>query len=162
LPTTVITNLGAHYSGQAAENTINKLLSSPFAEARLLGKMAFEELFKISPNFLQNINFRHGESARNYRNEIYNLHHKVTDKYLKGLNEGNDQNEVKIVDWDKNGLLKIASQILYTSQICTNFSKRQINNYVKENKDLVPEIIKNSIPDRSNLNITEGINFKGL
>ena len=151
LPTTVITNLGAHYSGQAAENTINKLLSSQFAEARLLGKMAYEELFKISPNFLQNINFRHGESARNYRKEIYNLHHKITDKYIKSLDGINDNDEVKIVDWDKNGLLKIAAQILYTSQTNTNFSKRQINNYVKENKDLVPEIIKNSIPDRSKL-----------
>lgn len=149
LPTTVITNLGAHYSGQAAENAINKLLSSPFAEARLLGKMAYEELFKISPNFLQNINFRHGESARNYRKEVYNLHHKITDKYIKRLDGVEDIDEVKIIDWDKDGLSKIASQILYTSQTNTYVSKRQINDWIKKNIDTVPLIIKDSIPDRS-------------
>ena len=149
LPTTVITNLGAHYSGQAAENTINKLLISPFAEARLLGKMAYNELYKISPNFLQNIDNKHGESARNYRKEISNLHLKTVNKYFKNINTQEDLDEVKIVDWDKDPLFKIASQILYTAQLNTRYSKKQIGVWLMKNKKLIPEIVKSSIPDRS-------------
>jgi len=68
LPTTTVTNLGAHFSGQAAENTINKMMSSPHAEVRLLGLLAYKELEKIIPNFLQKIDHKHGEIMREYRN----------------------------------------------------------------------------------------------
>jgi thymidylate synthase ThyX len=41
LPLTMVSNLGAHYSGQAVEHTINKMLSSPNQEVLLVGSMAF-------------------------------------------------------------------------------------------------------------------------
>jgi len=149
LPTTVVTNLGAHFSGQAAENTINKMLISPHAEVRLLGKMAYEELNKISPNFLQNIESDFGSLARNYRSETRKLQEKISDKFIKNMEKEENLNDVKIIDFDKDFDIKIASQVLYTGQTKTYLSKRQIVNWCKKNRSLLPKIIFASITDRS-------------
>lgn len=149
LPTTVVTNLGAHYSGQSAENTINKMLISNHSEVRTLGKMAYEELIKISPNFLQNINFDFGRMARNYRKEIKSLQLKVTEKYLKAIALDDDSQDVRLVSYDSDALLKIASQILYTNQSKSYLSKKQIIDFLKKNKKVLIKIIFESIPDRS-------------
>jgi len=149
LPTTTVTNLGAHFSGQAAENTINKMLVSPHAEVRLLGKMAYEELVKVSPNFLQNLDSRFGEIARNYRKEIRDLHQKNANKYLKDVKDEDDLKDVRLIDFDRDIDIKIASQILYTAQTETYLSKKQVLIWCKKNRKLLPQIIFSSIPDRS-------------
>lgn len=148
LPTTTVTNLGAHFSGQAAENTINKMLISPHAEVRLLGKMAYEELVKVSPNFLQNLSSKFGEIARNYRKEIRELQSKSANKYLKKIKE-DDSKDVRLIDYDRDVDIKIASQILYTAQTKTYLSKNQIIDWCKNNRKLLSQVIYSSIPDRT-------------
>jgi len=149
LPTTVVTNLGAHFSGQATENTINKMLISPYSEVRLLGEMAYEELIKISPNFLQNINSEYGKLAREYRKEIKTLQQKVSNSFSRNIKDGNDTKDVQIIDYDRDTGVKIASQIIYTNQTKSYLSKFQILKWVRKNKKLLPKILLLSIPNRS-------------
>ncbi len=148
LPTTVVTNLGGHFSGQSAENMINKMLISQHAEVRLLGKMAYEELTKVSPNFLQNIDSKYGEIARNYRNEIKDRSNKNANKYLKKIKKEDDQKDVRVIDFDRDMDIKIASQILYAAQTKTYLSKKQVLDWCKRNRKALTEIIFSSIPDR--------------
>jgi thymidylate synthase ThyX len=150
LPTTVLTNLGAHFSGHAAENTINKMLISPFTEVRLLGKMAYEELVKISPNFLQNISLKYGEVAREYRKEIRSLQRIESAKFSKSIKEDTDDTkDVQITDYDRDTDIKIASQIIYTAQTKNYLSKSQILKWVKKNRKSLPKLLLSSIPDRT-------------
>lgn len=150
LPTTTVTNLGAHLSGQATENTINKMLASPYSEVRFLGFLALEELLKVSPNFLQNINFRHGELVREYKKELLLLQQKTADSWAKKVKNQKDLSDVRIVSFDKDGGAKIISQILYTGQTQTYLSKNEIFTWIKNklNKDSWEKILISSIPDR--------------
>lgn len=151
LPTTSVTNLGAHLSGQATENTLNKMLCSKYAEVRLLGQMAYEELLKVVPNFLQNIDHQHGGVARNYRQSALSLAASITDKHIPNLKLEDNEEGVRLVDWDRNAAANIASQILYTGQNKTYFGKTEFYKWAinKANKNKVLKIIKEGIPDRS-------------
>lgn len=151
LPTTSVTNLGAHLSGQAAEFTINKMLASKYSEVRLLGQMAYEELLKVVPNFLQNIDHKFGQFVRDYRNEIISLQQKCNAKYSVLKSKKTDEEGVRLVDWDKNTAEKIAAQILYTGQTKTYFSKSDFYEWAtkKINKNKVSKILQDSLPDRS-------------
>lgn len=167
LPTTTITNLGAHFSGQAAEHALNKLISSPHPEVRLLGVMAYEELVKIAPNFLQNVDHRYGVITRNYLREIKEAHEQVSDKWVSQIEEIGKGNKVRLVDWDEEADVRIATQILYTGQTATHLSKRAILEWARKVKkeDLsknpnvwwsptLAGIIVSAVPARN----TEGLN----
>ena len=154
LPTTTVTNLGAHFSGQAAENAINKMMASSYAEVRLLGFMAFRELNEIIPNFMQKIDHKHGEIMREYRKNISEAQQKISKKYIKEIGNKNS-NDVVIVDYDKDADIKIASQILFTGQTRSYLSKTSIANWAKKKKNLkkIHEIINEAVSDRKNNNI---------
>jgi thymidylate synthase ThyX len=154
LPTTTVTNLGAHYSGQSVENTINKLMSSSHSEVRLLGFLAFKELLTIIPNFLQKINHKHGEIMREYRKNINLYQQKLSNKYIKEIKKGKI-NDVALVDFDLDGDAKIASQILFTGQTKSYFSKSIFFNWAKKKINLkkVHRIIDEAVSDRTNQNI---------
>jgi thymidylate synthase ThyX len=150
LPLSTVTNLGAFFSGQAAELTINKMLISPFSEVRYLGKMAYEELMKVSPNFLQNINHLFGKVARDYRKEVGDKLIEIGNKYrLKNISS--DRQVAKIVDFDKDADVKIASEILFTASK-NSLSKSEIVKWCKDkkkkNKNALLKIILDSVPDR--------------
>jgi thymidylate synthase ThyX len=151
LPTTSVTNLGAYFSGQTAEHTINKMLCSKYSEVRLLGEAAYKELIKVVPNFLQNIKHHHGEVARCYWDEILSLQIKVTNKYLSNAKLLGDDVRVRLVDWDRDADSKIVAQILYSAQTKTYFSKSEFHKWAnkKENKREVLKILNSSMPDRS-------------
>jgi thymidylate synthase ThyX len=151
LPTTSVTNLGAHLSGQSVENTINKMLLSHYSEVRLLGQMAYEELLKVVPNFLQNIEHKYGQISRDYRNEILSLQQKSTNKYISSMKLADNDEGVRLVDWDKNTAANIVSQLLFTGQTKTYFSKNEFYKWAikKGNKNKVLKILYDSIPDRS-------------
>lgn len=151
LPTTSVTNLGAHLSGQSAENTINKMLLSHYSEVRLLGQMAYVELLKVVPNFLQNVEHKYGQIARDYRNDILSLQQKSVNKYISSMKLADNDEGVRLVDWDKNTAANIISQVLFTGQTKTYFSKTDFYKWAikKTNKNKVLKILYDSIPDRS-------------
>jgi len=160
LPTTTVTNLGAHFSGQAAENTINKLMASPHPEVRLLGAMAYQELIKVSPSFLQKIGHHHGRKTREYLKETRERQSEVATRRVDEIKEIQQRNRVRLVDWDEDTDVRIASQIYYTAQK-GHLSKRAILKWAREVKEedlkLNPNIwwsprlaeeIVSAVPDR--------------
>jgi thymidylate synthase ThyX len=150
LPTTTVTNLGAHFSGQAAENTLNKLLSSPYSEVRHLGLSALRELTKVVPNFLQNITNHHGEIVREYRSETRLLQEKTANKWVRKIKPKENDADVRLVSFDKNALIQFVAQILYTAQKKTYYSKTEILKAVKKlSFKKLQEILSSSFPDRS-------------
>jgi|GEM_PF-10289 len=146
LPLTTVTNLGAHFSGQSVENAINKMLISPYSEVRILGYLAYEELIKVIPNFLQNISDRHGEVVRQYRKQLAENAKNLSNKFIKDIRKSNskmDDNEVSLVDFDNDGDVKIASQILFAGQSKNYLPKSLIAKWasLKKNKSRLAEII---------------------
>ena len=162
LPATMVTNFGAYLSGQSAENMINQLLTSPYTEARLMGAMAYKELMKVAPNFLQKINHPHGQVTRRNLRETRESQEKMARKWVDQIEERIVRPKVRLVDWDEDADVKLAAQIIYASQGGENLSKaailRQVRRIKKEDLKenpklkwsprLVEEII-NSVPDRS-------------
>jgi len=166
LPTTTVTNLGAHFSGQAAENAVNKLITSPHSEVRLIGIMALQELLKVTPNFLQNVGHSYGVATRTYRSETRERHTQVAQQQIVEIGEVKKKSGVRLVDWDKDTDVKIAAQILYTGQ-GGHLSKRAIFEWARKIKDedlqqnpdiwwssRLAEIIVSAVPDRKR----EGLN----
>lgn len=166
LPTTTVTNLGAHFSGQAAEHTVNKLLSSDYPEVRLLGLMAHEELVKVAPNFLQNVDHPYGVRTRKYLREVREAHNEVAEEWVPRIKDSKKGSRVRLVDWDEDADIKIASQILYTGQVDTHLSKDTILNWAKgvKKQDLLKdkkiwwslrlaEIIVKAVPSRKDRGI---------
>lgn len=149
LPTTTVTNLGAHFSGQTAENAINKMLSSPYSEVRLLGLMAYQELIKVIPSFLQNVDCRYGIIQRTYLEKVGEKQTKAAFLWTEKIEEKPGKTRVRLVDWDRDADIKIAAQILYKNQQGKHLSKRAILNWCRntERKELA-RIISESVPDR--------------
>jgi len=154
LPITTVTNLGAHFSGHAAETTINKMLASPYSEARVMGKAALEEILKVTPNFMQNIDHQFGEIARQYRMDVREKADEIGERWGKKI-EKKAGRDVSIVDWDKDADIKLASQILYIANK-SQFAKRDIIRWAKkvkhsEGKRWSPTLVKiilSAVPDR--------------
>lgn len=149
LPATTVTNLGAHFSGQSTENTINKMLISPHSEVRLLGLLALKELIIIAPNFLQNIESKYGEITREYRKNVRLSHQEISNKWITKIPKSKNPESVALVDYDENGDINLSSQIIYTGQTKTYLSKTDIVKWARKNRGKLEEIINSSIPDRS-------------
>lgn len=141
LPTTTVTNLGAHFSGQAAEHTINKLLSSPHRETKLLGLMAYHELSKVSPSFLKNIDHRYGENQREYLNESRELQLSRAEGATHALNlalfdGSNRSDDVALVDYDPDADVRIAAQLVFKNlSPLERYTKSEILNFLKSWRD---------------------------
>lgn len=166
LPTTTVTNLGAHFSGQAAENALNKMLSSPYSEVRLLGAMAHKELVKVAPNFLQHVDHRYGQRTREYLRGAKEAHARAASQWVDQIEEVEQRDTVRLVDWDEDADVRIAAQIIYTGQE-THLSKRAILEEARRVKEedlrrfssiswsqRLAQTIFSSIPDRR----AEGLN----
>src|SRR5690606_16775250 len=103
LPTTTVTNLGAHLSSQAAESMINKMLASQHSEVRMLGLLAYQELFKVSPNVLSKIDDKHGVAGREFLRELNENDFEITPEVMEAFEsyerKGLDKNyTVKLID----------------------------------------------------------------
>ncbi|MBI2103394.1 FAD-dependent thymidylate synthase [Candidatus Woesebacteria bacterium] len=160
LPSTTVTNIGVFFSGQTSENTINKMLTSPYKEVQLLGLMALEEAYKVIPSFLQNVPEKHGKTAREYLRDLRQNQEDVVDKWVDQIQPDRKGNKARLVDWDEDADVKIASQIIYTHQK-RGLSKRAILEWAKRvksedlalNSDLgysptLARIIQEAVPKR--------------
>jgi thymidylate synthase ThyX len=156
LPITTITNLGAHYSGQAAELTVNKMLSSPYDEVRSFGVMAYQELIKVSPNFLQNVDHPFGVTAREYRKEVSRLSEEGSAKWNNKISSKKEESDqvAGLISFDKDADVTLSSEILF----CGGKNKKsEIVAWArsvkkKEGKNFSPtllKIIKNAVPVRN-------------
>src|SRR3989344_8718771 len=168
LPATTVTNLGAHFSGQAAENTLNKMMASDHPEVRMLVLMAYQELREVAPSFLQNIDHRHGETQRRYLRDLREKAEAVTMGVAAEIQERPVKGSVRLVDWDPDTDVKIAAQYVYTKQGIPRLSKVAILDWTRRVKQkelieqpdlrwspfLTAQVIGASIPDRSAAGLT--------
>lgn len=118
LPTTTVTNLGAHFSGQAAEHAINKMLASPHQEVQMIGLMALEEAYKVIPSFLERVPGKYGEVEREYLRQGRTRGREVFEKWQKYFREGSDRenkgkHDVRLFSFDTNTDVLIATHLLY-------------------------------------------------
>ncbi len=167
LPTTTVTNLGAHLSGQAAEHTINKMLASDHAEVRLLGLLAYNELSKVINSFLSNVDYTHGEKTREYLSQVkksdIRLSPRIREAFKTFENERPSKKDMEMVFFDEEADLKIASAVVYERGILPGRSLKEISNKLRDIKDQelvsnpnryyshqLAEIIKSSLPRREN------------
>lgn len=142
--------MGAHFSGQAAENTINKMLASPYKEANILGVLALSEILKVAPNFFQNIDYSFGETARRYKALCRLCSNNVLLETVKSLRTNNNEkypNVSKLINFDSDADIKLASQILYTSNTRC-LSKEEILNWCRKIKE---EDIKKTVVNNTHL-----------
>ncbi len=156
LPLTTVTNLGAHFSGQAAELTINKMLASPFDEVRFWGVMAYEELMKVVPNFLQNVGHHFGQTARNYRRESMVKTVDIASRYARKIkSKGGLSKLATLINYDKDADVKIASEIIFAGSPHV-LSKKGILAWARAVKRAEGQkwsktllgVIKDAVPDR--------------
>lgn len=149
LPLTMVSNLGAHFSGQAVENMLNKMLVSPISEVRLIAKMAYEELIKVSPNFLQHIDHKYGDVQRSYKRLLRENQYQTAYVLSKKFKKSSQKTDASLIDADRNAEVKLASQILFTGSR-NGVSKLDTVEWAKKasQKELI-SIIYNSLPDRT-------------
>ena len=162
LPTTTVTNIGANFSGQAAEHTINKLMASPFAEVRFLGNLALEELAKVTPSFLLEIQ-TYGVGIRRYMEEVRFRQEIQAEWWTSFIKETNESADVRLVDYDIDTDVQIAAEIVYGAQTDTHFSKAAILDWARGVKEQdkqadiwaiwskrLTSLIVESVPERNN------------
>jgi len=164
LPSTAVTNLGAHLSGQAAENMINKMLASGYSEVELLGIMAYTELEQVTPNFLQNVGNSHGSSIRDYGQEVKERSTEAVSKWLREYPVGKlgKNHKVRLVSVDSDADINIAAQIIYTNQEGQKISVEEIKQSLRSIKskdaltglgrrysEKISRLIIDAVPDRA-------------
>jgi len=66
LPMSTLTHVGVSMNARSYENLIIKMMASPLAESRHIGKMMHKELDKVIPSLVQRISDRHGEDYVNF------------------------------------------------------------------------------------------------
>lgn len=160
LPSTTVTNIGAFFSGQAAEHALNKMISSPYKEVQLLGLMALEEAYKIAPSFLQNAPNVYGRRTREYMRELRKTQEQAAEAFSSQISPDRRGSKARLVDWDEDCDVRIATQIIYTAQ-GENFSKQAIFDWARrikeedlaENSQItysprLAQIIQKAIPSR--------------
>lgn len=134
LPATTVTNLGAHFSGQAAESAVNKMLASQHPEVRLLGALAYYEVNKVAPSFFENVDHRYGAKTREYLAQARELQQGEVEKWVCEIQEL-EGGDVRLVDFDIDADVKVAAQIIYTSQGDRGLSKEAIFQWVRAIKE---------------------------
>jgi thymidylate synthase ThyX len=161
LPLTMVSNLGAHFSGQAAENTLTKMLATDNEETRFVAAMAYKQLMKVSPNFIQHINHPFGKIARDYRRALKNSERDTSFKWTKKL-KPTISSDVTLIDFDSDADVRVASQVLFAGRTDSRLSKKTIFNWAKKVKSreiagnkkrgwspTLEKIIAEAVPNRS-------------
>ncbi len=168
LPTTTVTNLGAHLSGQAAESMINKMLSSQHSEVRMLGLLAYQELFKVSPNVLSKIDDKHGVSSREYLRALNSVKVEIPEDMMNEFEEYEKKEldkdyTVRLVDSTSDAELNVAAALLIKHPRLQGWpieSVREVLKRVKEKEqkdggvlgysEKVVSLIQSAVPERKN------------
>lgn len=133
LPVSILTNLGMTVNSRSLRWAIVKLASSDLKEFQEIGEELKQCAEKITPTLL-----KHTE-----KNEFIEKSNKslkeISDKSIKGTKQVRDNN-VELVEYDKNGEDKVVCSILYKNTGLPYLEiKQKVMNMTKEEKE---EIIK--------------------
>lgn len=117
LPLSTVSNLGIYANGQAFEQLLLRMNSSPVEEVKEYSKMMLKELRKMIPSFLTRVDKEdRGVEWSKYFAENRNQTKSAVEQILPDLFKNNSaSNEVKLVEYDKDGEDKILAAIIFSN-----------------------------------------------
>ena len=115
LPLSAKTNLGIFGNGRAFEYLLIHLYVDPLEEVVGLAKKINEELRKVIPAFIKRASNERGLKYQNYLRKREEKVKKLLEKIIsqKTKSSFTKKDSVKIVDYEKNGLEKVLSAIIF-------------------------------------------------
>jgi len=126
LPAATQSNVGIYGTGQAYEMALVRMQAHPLTEVRAYGGMMLEELRKQIPAFMKRVDLPDRGGA--WSEYLADASGAVAD-LARGLDEPAEAaGEVTLVDWDKDGELKVAAAALYSH---TEIPDSQLLKYVE-------------------------------
>src|SRR5690606_26988095 len=92
--------------------------ASQHSEVRMLGLLAYQELFKVSPNVLSKIDDKHGVAGREFLRELNENDFEITPEVMEAFEsyerKGLDKNyTVKLIDSTSDPEINVATALLY-------------------------------------------------
>lgn len=152
LPAATISNIGVFATGQAYEAMLIRMNAHPLQEARDYAQMMLTELRKVIPGFLKRVDSDHGKAWSKYFSDVRNNMNDIASEIdtpltqtAKEFDYGND--EVKLVDWDRDAEIKLVVAALYPYM---NLSERELHTKAMVmNKENRAKIIRTYMGDRS-------------
>ena len=131
LPLSAKTNLGIFGNGRAFEYLLIHLYVDPLEEVVDLAKKINEELRKVIPAFIKRASNERGVKYQNYLKKREEKVKKVLEKIIFQQTKSSftKKESVKIVDYEKNGLEKVLSAIIFEK---SNLDYRSIYEKVKK------------------------------
>ncbi|MBI2587441.1 FAD-dependent thymidylate synthase [Candidatus Amesbacteria bacterium] len=117
LPMATLTNVGMIMSGQAMENMLNKMATSPLDESRVLADEIRNEASQVMPSLIPGAaEDRYGGRAREYLLESRRQTREVTRKFLGRMSEREPSEpgqQVELVERDEAALDKVVAAIIF-------------------------------------------------
>jgi thymidylate synthase ThyX len=130
LPAGTLTNMGIYGNGRFFEQLIHKMHCNNLAELQDIGKRMYDELAKVIPSFIRrgDINHHTHQSYAQFYETMQNDLHAIATRH-KSIPMNPLRNAgVQLVDSDKEGVLKVASAMLFTQ---SNHSLPDLMNYCR-------------------------------
>ena len=115
LPAGTRSNLGIYATGQSYEQLLMRLAVHPLEEMRSYGDLMLAELRKVIPEFLKRVDQpERGVAWSAYWKDQRERTEDLAAKLLDGV-AAEAREEVKLIDHDPEGELKVAAAVLYAS-----------------------------------------------
>ncbi len=132
LPASTFTNMGVFGNGRFFETLLQKLNCHSLAEMQEIGKKSYQELAKVIPSFIRRADpaHKHSQSYAKFAELMQKEISKMSIVYETIAKPG-----VRLVDWDKDGVTKVASHLLFAHSNgdlsslynhCKNLSEEEI------------------------------------
>lgn len=144
LPASTLTNMGFFGNGRAYEYLITKMYADQLSEIKDLAKEMQTELRTIIPAFVKRPNTEHGKMMQDHLNEV----RKNMEEQAAKLDKNSVNEEVVLVEWDKNAENKIIVSALYPySKLSMKELEEKVGKMTSEEKT---EVLKAYIGERKN------------
>lgn len=115
LPAATTSNVGIYGTGQAYEALLLRMRAHPLSEVRSYAELMLAELRKVIPAFLTRVDRRdRGGAWSQYLAETREATRAATVRALEG-HLAEPRAEVTLVDWDREGEVKVVAAALYAA-----------------------------------------------
>jgi len=141
LPSSTLTNMGVFGNGRFFETLLQKLHCNTLAEMQEIGKKSYQELTKVIPSFVRRAepSHKHNQSFAQFYESMQSEIRQVTNKYSADI-PIKKQIGVRLISFDKQSPLKVASALLFAhtqcslesiEERCNQLSEEEINNILE-------------------------------
>lgn len=121
LPASTLTNMGLFGNGRFFETLLQKLQSHNLTEIQDIGKKSFNELSKVVPSFIRRSEntHRHFKAFQSFKEEMEREIKGLASSYTKTSLTPRSSPSVQLVEYDKEGLYKVAAALLFPHTKCS-------------------------------------------